>query len=65
MQEAAGRGERAARNEALFRRVNELVEEVNKAFESILENTDFFCECADIDCMEKIGMTLREYESAA
>jgi hypothetical protein len=62
LQEAADRGERAARNEALFRRVNERVEEVNKAFESILEDADFFCECADIDCMEKIGMTLPEYE---
>jgi hypothetical protein len=60
---AVERGERAARNEALFRRVNERVEEVNKAFESILEDADFFCECADIDCMEKIGMTLPEYEA--
>jgi hypothetical protein len=62
LQGAAGRGERAARNEALFRRVNERVEEVNKAFDSILEEADFFCECADIDCMEKIAMTRREYE---
>jgi hypothetical protein len=60
---AAERGERAARNEALFRRINERVEEVNKAFESILEEADFYCECADIDCMEKIGMSLREYEA--
>ena len=63
MQGAVERGERAARNEALFRRVNERVEEVNKAFESILEEADFFCECADIECMEKIGMSLREYEA--
>ena len=62
LQGAAGRGERAARNEALFRRVNERVEEVNKAFEAILDEADFFCECADIDCMEKIGMTRGEYE---
>jgi hypothetical protein len=55
-------GDRAARNEALFRRVNERVEEVNKAFESILGDSDFFCECADVDCMEKIRMTLAEYE---
>jgi hypothetical protein len=57
------RGERAARNEALFRRVNERVEEVNKAFEPILGDSDFFCECADVDCMEKIRMTLAEYEA--
>jgi hypothetical protein len=42
--------------------VNERVEEVNKAFDSILDESDFFCECADINCMEKIGMTRREYE---
>ncbi len=57
------RGDRAARNEALFRRVNERVEEVNQAFEPILGDSDFFCECADIECMEKIRMTLREYEA--
>ena len=57
------RGERAARNEALFRRVNERVEEVNKAFESILGDSDFFCECADVDCMEKIRMTVSDYEA--
>lgn len=55
--------ERAARNEALFRRVNERVEEVNKAFESILEEADFFCECADVECIEKIRMSLPEYEA--
>jgi hypothetical protein len=63
LQGAAERGERAARNQALFRRVNERVEEVNKAFKSILEDADFYCECADIDCLEKIAMTLGEYEA--
>jgi hypothetical protein len=42
--------------------VNERVEEVNQAFESILGDADFFCECADVECMEKIRMTLTEYE---
>jgi hypothetical protein len=57
------RSDRAARNEALFRRVNERVEEINEAFKPILEDTEFFCECADINCMEKIRMTLPEYEA--
>jgi hypothetical protein len=60
---AAERGDRAGRNEALFRRVNERVKEVNKAFEPILEDADFYCECNDIDCMETIAMTLHEYEA--
>ena len=55
--------DRAARNEALFRRVNERVEDINEAFEPILGETDFFCECADIDCMERIRMSLQEYEA--
>jgi hypothetical protein len=63
LQESEPRADRAARNEALFRRVNERVEEVNKAFESLLEDGDFFCECADVDCMDKIRMTLRDYEA--
>lgn len=63
MQGSDARADRAARNEALFRRVNERVEEVNKAFESILGDADFFCECADVGCMETIRMTLREYEA--
>jgi hypothetical protein len=54
--------DRAARNEALFRRVNERVEEVNRAFEPILDVADFFCECADVECMEKIRMSIPEYE---
>jgi hypothetical protein len=57
-----GDADRAARNEALFRRVNERVEEVNRAFESMFGTADFFCECGDIECMEKIRMTIAEYE---
>jgi hypothetical protein len=55
--------DRAARNEALFRRVNERVEDINRAFEPILGETDFFCECADIECMEKIRMSLADYDA--
>jgi hypothetical protein len=57
-----GRGERAARNEAVFRRVNERLEEVNAAFDSMLETAEFVCECADIDCVERIELTLQQYE---
>lgn len=63
MEGSDARGERAARNESLFRRVNERVEEVSKVFEPILDDAEFFCECAAIDCMDKIRMKLREYEA--
>jgi hypothetical protein len=55
--------ERAARNEALFRRVNERVEDINRAFEPILGEADFFCECGDLECMEKLRMSLADYEA--
>ena len=54
---------RAARNEALFRRVNERVEEVSGAFAPILDAAEFYCECADIECSERIPMTLADYEA--
>lgn len=57
------RGDRAARNEALFRRVNERLEEVNEAFQVVTDQAEFVCECASLDCAERIQLTLREYEA--
>lgn len=60
---STARGERAARNEAVFRRVNERLEEVNEAFGSIVESAEFVCECADIGCVERIELGIEQYES--
>ena len=49
-----------ARNEALFREVNERVEEVGGG--SPLEATDFLCECGNAECTESIALSGREYE---
>ena len=57
------RVDRAARNEALFRRVNERLEEVNEAFNTVVDDAEFVCECASIDCVERIELTLVEYEA--
>jgi hypothetical protein len=57
------RDERAARNEAMFRRVNERLEEVNQGFQVITDNARFVCECASIECAEQIELTLPEYEA--
>jgi hypothetical protein len=57
------RADRAARNEALFRRVNERLEEVNEDFQLVTDNAEFVCECASIDCAERIQMTLAKYEA--
>ena len=48
----------AAKNESLFREANEHIEEISSdaAFVS------FVCECADVDCNERLSLTLEEYE---
>jgi hypothetical protein len=57
------RDDRAARNEALFRRVNERLEEVNEGFQLVTDNAEFVCECATIDCAELIRLSLSKYEA--
>jgi hypothetical protein len=51
---------RIARNEALFREVNERVREVSER--GPMERIDFLCECGDAECTESISLTLGEYE---
>lgn len=51
-----------ARNEVLFRQVNERVADVNREL-SDGDTVDFICECANPDCVEMIALTLAEYES--
>jgi hypothetical protein len=55
------RNDRLARNEAMFRSVNERVEEVVQPGPA--EAIDFLCECGDTECVEKITLTREEYES--
>jgi hypothetical protein len=55
------REERVARNETLFREVNERIKEANEEVPAGGES-DFLCECGDPDCTKPISMTLREYE---
>jgi hypothetical protein len=55
------RKERLARNEALFREVNERVEEISEGAPR-LDSIDFICECGDADCTQAIPLTRPEYE---
>jgi hypothetical protein len=55
--------ERAAKNQSLFRDVNERVADLNEAFGSIRPIGEFVCECADQTCVEQIGLTIDEYEA--
>ncbi len=57
-----GRAERLARNEALFREVNERLEELGRRTGTADGGLDFVCECADGSCTERIHLSLPEYE---
>ena len=57
-----GREERLARNEALFREVNERLEELGRRTGTADGGLDFVCECADESCTERIHLSLPEYE---
>jgi hypothetical protein len=54
------RQERAARNQSLWREVNERVEDVAP---SDSMSTAFICECANLECFDKVSLTLEEYEA--
>jgi hypothetical protein len=56
------REERIGMNEALFRDVNERIEDVAEEFDITSDPLDFICECGDPTCVERITMTHAEYE---
>jgi hypothetical protein len=55
---------RAARNEALFRSVNEEIEKLGLAAGSQPEERQigFVCECSNGSCIETVQLTVPEYE---
>jgi hypothetical protein len=55
------RQQRVAKNEALFREVNERIKEVNVEV-AAAEPADFLCECGAEDCTQPVALTLTEYE---
>jgi hypothetical protein len=59
----SARERRLARNESLFREVNEAVKTLPKG-DSNGELQEFFCECADVMCTIRVQLTSSEYETA-
>lgn len=51
---------RAARNEAIFREVNERIEELARPWSDDME---VFCECADPECTETMTVSVEKYEA--
>jgi hypothetical protein len=56
------RGRRIGLNEAVFREVNERIEDLAQTFSLAARHLDFVCECGDSSCTQQIRMTSGEYE---
>jgi hypothetical protein len=55
---------RLARNETLFREVNERIEEaVGRMGRGDAHVYEFFCECSNTDCTLLLPLTIAEYEA--
>jgi hypothetical protein len=55
--------ERAARNEALFREVNEQVRALASRGPDTAATATFICECSDADCTERLTLEVSVYEA--
>jgi hypothetical protein len=54
---------RAARNQALFRAVNDKLETLNDAFEQMTDSLTIACECADVNCLEMLDIKPDDYRA--
>jgi hypothetical protein len=55
------RDERLAHNEVIFRTVNERIQQQALAFGG-LDTYEFICECATTACLERVPLTIRDYD---
>jgi hypothetical protein len=55
------RTKRLAANEAVFRTVNEKLEDLNEAFSFATSTFSIVCECGDIACVEQIEISEEQY----
>ena len=56
------RQRRIAHNQAMFREVNERLDELIETFKHTGEETSFVCECANTDCTEHVAMDASRYD---
>ena len=54
---------RAARNQALFRAVNEQMAKLNEAFAQVVGTFTVACECANTSCVEMIEIAPEQYRA--
>ena len=53
---------RAAQNQLLFRSVNEQIEALGEKLLTAVEEVDFACECADLECIQRITLSVEAFE---
>jgi hypothetical protein len=57
------RARRVGSNEALFRQVNEEIENLERPIAAIADGTlHIVCECGDLRCSERLSVPIRDYE---
>ena len=56
------RTRRIGHNDALYRQVNERIEDLNEAFDSVSGGFSIVCECGDLHCMEQIRVPRELYQ---
>ncbi len=53
---------RLAKNEDFFREVNARINETAESHGLDSPSYEFFCECSDATCVERVNLTISEYE---
>lgn len=53
-----------AQNEDLFRQINEKIDVAASAYGTDAHLYEFFCECSDLNCVQRVSLTLQEYAFA-
>jgi hypothetical protein len=56
------RARKIGENEALYRAVNERIEDLNQAFGTLTDTMTVVCECGDATCALQIDLPVSEYE---
>ena len=56
------RATRMGKNEALFRKVNERIEQLNESFATVTDTFEVICECGDSGCVTQISIASDAYE---
>ena len=62
-EDQSAREARAARNQSLFREINERIEDLSAGFDLRAPVEEWICECANDACTERIQMSAAEYEA--